>query len=200
MTRIHGLFRCWAVLALLGAPLLYASQANAIKYMGTKEAIKHFLPQGAALSKVDKTLSADQIASLRKKYALEDTADFKNTLTAGPHTIYIGRGSDGKAQIYIFILEQYWRTCYHKFAVGVTADGKIQEVTPMELPCPYQRPVAKKSFLQQFSGKQVTGNKVPAKLKQDIDVVTGATASCEATTIIARRALALFEAFFVSQK
>ena len=69
----------------------------------------------------------------------------------------------------------------------------------MDLPCPYQRPIAKKSFLNQFKGKQIKkGGAVPAHLRKDIDVVTGATASSEATALVARRALALFEVFFAS--
>jgi hypothetical protein len=181
---------------VIGFALSYSGEAAAIKYMSTKEAIKHFLPSGAQVSKVSKTLPAGKLAALKKKYDLNDSTDFKNTLTAGPHTVYIGRGKDGKAQIYIFIMEQYWRTCYHKFVVGVTPDGSIKELKPMDFPCKYERPIAKKSFLKQFTGKKVKGGKVPAKLKQDIDVVTGATASSNVATIVVRRALALHEAFF----
>ena len=180
---------------VLGFSIFYSGQAGAIKYMGLKDAIKHFLPSDAKLSKVQKTIPADKLQALRKKFNLKDNADFKNTLTAGPHTIYIGRGSDGKAKIYVFIMEQYWRTCFHKYAVGVTPDGKIKEVAVMDLPCKFQRPIAKKSFLNQFSGKTAPS----AQLGKGIDVVTGATASCEATAIVARRALALHDAFFAGQ-
>ena len=182
----------FVVALIFGFALSYAGNAGAMKYMGLKDAIKHFLPEGATLSKVTKDLSAAQASSLSAKYGLKDTADFKDTLKAGSHTVYVGRGSDGNAQIYIFVLDQYWRTCFHQFAVGVTPDGKIKEVAAMDLPCKYQRPIAKKSFLSQFSGK----NGSTARLGKGVDAITGATASSEATTIIARRALALHEAFF----
>ncbi len=196
MTRLHTFAQSLAVGMVLGFVLSYPGQAEAIKYMGLKEAIKHFLPSGATLSKVKKTLPADQVKALKKKYALNDTVDFKHTLDTGPHEIYVGRGSDGKAKIYIFIVEQIWRTCYHQFAVGVSPDGKIVELAAMDLPCPYQRPIAKKSFLNQFTGKKGTS----VQLGKGIDAVTGATASSETATIVARRALALYEAFFANAK
>jgi Na+-translocating ferredoxin:NAD+ oxidoreductase RnfG subunit len=191
--------RSLAVIVLACAAMLLPGRADAIKYMGLKDAIKHFLPKGAKVSKVTKTLSASQLAAVKKRFNLKDKTDYKDVITAGPHEIYIGRGAGDKAEVYIFIMEQYWRTCYHKFAVGISPDGKIIEVAPMELPCPYQRPIAKKSFLNQFKGKQIKkGGAVPAHLNKDIDVVTGATASSEATALVARRALALFEVFFAS--
>ena len=196
---IQNAKRSLAVIALACATVFLPGRADAIKYMGLKEAIKHFLPKGAKVSKVSKTLSPDQLAAVKKRFNLNDKTDYKNVITAGPYDIYIGRGADDKAEVYIFIMEQYWRTCYHKFVVGISPDGKIIEVAPMDLPCPYQRPIAKKSFLNQFKGKQIKkGGAVPAHLRKDIDVVTGATASSEATALIARRALALFEVFFAN--
>lgn len=180
---------------IIGFVLSYPGEADAIKYMGIKDAIKHFLPSGAQLSKVNKTIPAAQLKALKKKYDLNDTADFKNTLNAGPHEIYIGRGSDGRAKVYIFIMEQIWRTCYHQFGVGISPDGRIVELVAMDFPCPYERPVAKKSFLNQFVGK--SGPSV--KLGKGVDAVTGATASSETATIVARRALALYEAFFAGK-
>lgn len=197
MTSIGRTHRIFFITAILSALFLISGPADAMKYMGLKEAIKHFLPAGAKVSKVTKTLSAAQLSAAKKRFSLKDKTDFKNVLTAGPHEIYIGRDGAGEALVYIFIMEQTWRTCYHKFVVGVSPDGKIIEVAPMELPCPYQRPIAKKSFLKQFSGKQIKkGGPVPVHLRKDIDVVTGATMSCETTALVARRALALFEVFF----
>ena len=195
MNRLYKWTRMLALASVLIFSLSHAGQVEATTYMGLKDAIKHFLPANATLSKVTKDLSAGQASALKKKYGLKDTNDFKDTLKPGSHTVYVGRSSDGKAKIYVFVLEQYWRTCFHKYAVGVTPDGKIKEVTVMDLPCKYQRPIAKKSFLKQFSGKK--GSSV--QLGKGVDAVSGATASSEATTIVARRALALHEAFFAGK-
>ncbi len=198
MNAIQRATRTLSVLAVLSAALLHSEPAEAVKYMNLKEALKHFMPTGAKLSKVNKTLSAEELKKARDRFGLKDKTDYKDVLKAS-NEIYLMRDKDGKVQVYVFIMEQYWRTCYHKFAVGVSSSGSIIEVKPMELPCPYQRPIAKESFLKQFKGKQIKrGGPVPANLGKDIDAVSGATASSEVTAIVARRALALYEVFFAN--
>jgi hypothetical protein len=168
--------------------------ASAMKYLTMKEAIKNFLPKGSKLSKVTKTVPAGKIPALKKRFKLEPVKgeEFKEKFPAGPYDIYIGRDKAGKAEVYIMVLDQYWRTCYHKYAVALDGSGKIKEMVVMEFNCRYQYPINKKSFLNQFKGK-TAGN-----MGTKIDVVTGSTRSCEATAIVARRALALYDFFFAS--
>ncbi len=168
-----------------------SNQAAAVEYMGLKDAVKYFIPADAKLSKVEKTIPADKLPSIKKQFDLEKSTDFNEKISTGPYTFYVGRDAAGKALAYVVVLDQYWRTCYHKYAVGLTPDGKIKEIVVMEFNCKYEYPINKKSFLKQFSGKAK-----PPKLGKDVDVVSGATASCEATAIVARRALALYSVFF----
>lgn len=194
----------YLLLSLVGVSILclnavFPKPASATQFMGLKEAIKYFLPQGSKLSKVSKTIPKDKYESIEKRFRLRSTEDFKETLPEGPYTVYIGRDSSNKANIYILVLEQYWRTCHHKYAIGIEPNGKIKEVVVVELNCRFANPINRKSFLKQFKEKKAPhGKPVPIKLGQDIDVVTGATMSSEATTIVSRRALALFELFFAS--
>ncbi len=177
--------------------VLVAGPAEANKYMSLKEAIKYFLPPGSKPSKVTKTIPDAQFKKIKERFKLRTQDDFKETISKGPYTFYIGRDASGKATSYIVILEQYWRTCYHKYAIGIEPSGKIKEIVVVDLNCRYAYPINRKSFLKQFKGKQAKpGKKVPAHLGQDIDAVSGATASSEATTIVTRRALALYELFF----
>ena len=176
------------VLALL---VSISKPASCVEYMGLKDAVKTFISPSAKLSKVEKTIPADKLAALKKKYDLETSQDFNEKINSGPYTIYVGRDAAGKVTAYVLILEQYWRTCYHKYAVGLTPDGRIIEMVIMELNCKFQYPINKKSFLKQFDNKSK-----PPTLGKDVDVVSGATMSCEATAIVARRALALYDVFF----
>jgi hypothetical protein len=189
MTMKKLLFQ--AVFAAGVIAIIAPEHAVAVEYMGLKDAVKHFIPADAKLSKVEKSIPADKLPEIKKKFDLEKSADFNEKITPGPYTFYVGRDGAGKATAYVVVLEQYWRTCYHKYAVGLTPDGKIKEIVVMEFNCKYEYPVNKRSFLKQFDGKAT-----PPKLGKDVDVVTGATASCEATAIVARRALALFSLFF----
>jgi hypothetical protein len=197
--RAHSKHTLLGVLLAAALLLTFSGPAAGMKYMGLKEAIKHFLPKDAKLTKVTKTIPAGELAKLKKRFDLQDGGDFKDKLTAGPHEIYVGKDASGNAQVYVMVLDQYWRTCYHKYAVGLDASGKIKEMVVMEFNCRYQYPINKKSFLKQFSGKKAAkGKAVPVHINKDIDIVTGATASCDATAMIARKALALYEAFFAN--
>lgn len=180
--------------------LTVSGPAAAIKYMSLKDALTHFFP--GAKSKTTKitklkggeaTIPAAKLGKLKKKYDLEDDGDFKNKLASGPHAVYVGRDTAGTTKGYVMILDQYWRTCYHKYAVGLDASGAIKEMVVMEFNCKYQYPINKKSFLNQFKGKKA-GKKT--HIGKGIDVVSGATASCDATAMIARKAMALYEVFF----
>jgi hypothetical protein len=191
----HGVFASAAVCCLL----IFSKPCLAVEFMSLKEAIKHFLPEGSSPYKVTKTIPDDKYAALKKKYHLKDTPDFKDTLKKGPYTIFLAKDANKKPAMYIMILEQYWRTCYHKFAVGVTPDGAVKEIVVVELNCKYAYPINKKSFLKQFKGKKAPGGKaVKIEVGKDIDAVSGATRSSELTAIIIRRALALHEIFFSS--
>ncbi|MBN1655687.1 MAG: FMN-binding protein [Deltaproteobacteria bacterium] len=175
------------------------SRAHAVQYMGLKEAIKYFLPQGSKVSKVDKTIPKDKLKVIEERFRLRSTDDFKETLPAGPYTFYIGRDASGKASIYIVILEQYWRTCYHKYAIGIEPSGKIKEVIVVELNCRFAYPINRKSFLKQFAKKSAApGKRVPVEVGHDVDAISGASVSSEVTAIVTRRALALYELFFAS--
>ena len=197
MIRPHEIKRYIIASIIIGFVLVFPGQAKAIKYMTLKEAIKYFLPQGATLSQVEKSIPANKLESVKKRFDLKKTADFKEKISSKPYTIYIGRGADGKALVYIFIVDQFWRTCYHKYAIGLTPDGAVKELIVVEFNCKYQYPTNKKSFLKQFKGKRtVKGKKVPVHIHKDIDVVSGATWTCDAAAIVTRRAMALHELFF----
>lgn len=191
------LFTIVSLVALMALP--HEAQAN--KYMGLEEAIKYYLPQGHKVFKVTKTIPAGQMESTKKRFRLQSSADFKEVLSPGPYTFYVGRDASGTASVYILILEQYWRTCYHKYAIGIEPDGKIKDVVIVELNCRFAYPINRKPFLKQFKGKQAQpGKKVPVEIGEDVDGVSGATLSSVTTAIVTRRALALYELFFAGSK
>ncbi|MDJ0761496.1 MAG: FMN-binding protein [Myxococcota bacterium] len=187
--------------AIVGLFLMVAPKAAmANKYMSLKEAIKYFLPEGSKLSKVSKTIPDDKFEATKKRFRLKKSTDFKEKISKGPYTIYVGRDAGGSAKMYILMLDQYWRTCYHKYAIGIEPNGTVKEVVVVDLNCKFAYPINRKSFLKQFKGKNASNrSKAPVEVGKDIDAVSGATASSDATAIVTRRALALFELFFASK-
>lgn len=189
----------WVITAgvALFLTVAFVDQAAAIKYMSLKEAIKYFMPAGSKPSQVSKTIPDDKFEEIKNKFNLKSTTDFKEKISKGPYTFYVSRDDAGNATMYILILEQYWRTCYHKYAVGIEPNGNVKEIVIVELNCPYAYPINKKSFLGQFKGKNASAGKQGAiEVGHGVDAISGATASSDATAIVTRRALALFELFF----
>lgn len=189
----------WAITAGVALFLTFGfvDQAMAIKYMSLKEAIKYFMPEGSKPSQVKKTIPDDTFEQIKKAFNLKETTDFKERISKGPYTFYISRDASDNPDMYILILDQYWRTCYHKYAVGIEPSGKIKEIVVVELNCPYAYPINKKSFLKQFKDKNAAdGRKGAIEVGHGVDAISGATGSADATAVVARRALALFELFF----
>lgn len=164
--------------------------------MSLKQALIYFLPPGNKLSKTVKSIPPDRFEETKKRFDLETRPDFKETLSKGPYTIYVGRDANNEVTTRILILEQYWRTCYHKYAIALLPDGKVNEIVVTELNCPVAYPINRKSFLGQFRDKKVGDATKRVRLGNDIDAITGATMSSDATTIVTRRALALHDLFF----
>ena len=163
---------------------LWSRDAEAAKYMSLGQAVKTFIPKEAKVFKVTKQLSAQQKLRLSTDYGWSPD---KNE-----YLFYIGRKGE-EAVAYVFVVPEVFNTCFHKYAVGMKANGEVIETVIVELSCPRAFPVNKRSFLSQFDGKKhsdalATGH--------DIDVVTGATLSSAATASATRKAVSLHNLFF----
>ena len=163
---------------------LAAVDAGAVKYMSLGDAVKTFIPADAKIVKVTKGVGA-----VHKKQLEED---YGWTPTESEYVFYAGRKGD-ETVAYVFVVPEIFNTCFHKYAVGMKPDGTILETVIVELSCPRAFPVNRKSFLGQFGGKEHTD---PLTTRSDIDAVTGATLSSEATATAARKAVSLHNVFF----
>lgn len=171
-------------LVALGLSLLLSNSAQAVKYMSLEQAVKKFLPKGSAVVKVTKTPTADERKRLADEYGWK--ADAKK------YVIYAGKkGADYTG--FVVIVPEIFGTCFHKYAVGMTPEGRVIETTIVELSCPRAMPINKKTFLKQFKGKT---HQDPLTIAADVDGVTGATYSSEATATATRKALSLHNLYF----
>lgn len=165
--------------------LLCGGPARAVKYMSLKKAVKTFIPKGAKILKATKTITAEQRKRLIRDYGWTPKKD--------KYTFYVGRDADGKALAYVIIVPEIFNTCFHKFAVGMKADGEVIDTVIVELSCPRAMPINKKGFLKQFRKKRHTD---PLTIRSDIDAVTGATLSSESACQATRKAVSLHNLFF----
>lgn len=164
-----------------------AVPAGAVKYMSIGDAVKKFVPAEAKVLKVTKVPSADERKRLADDYGWEANEP--------EYVTYVGKdkGDETKVLGYVFVIPEIFNTCFHKYAIGVSPEGKILESVIVELTCPRSFPINKKAFLSQFKDKT---HKDPLTTKSDIDGVTGATLSSEAASTAARKAVSLHNVFF----
>ncbi|MFH1809283.1 MAG: hypothetical protein ABIJ09_11100 [Pseudomonadota bacterium] len=172
-----------AVTALVGVHL--SSTAAAVKYMSLEQAVKTFTPKGSKIVKVTKTPSAAQRQRLLEDYGWKAEEP--------SYVFYVGRSSGGEDLAYVFVVPEVFGTCFHKYAIGMDAAGVVQETVIVELSCPRSFPINKKGFLKQFRKKT---HQDPLTVKADVDSVTGATYSAEATATATRKAVSLHNLFF----
>jgi Na+-translocating ferredoxin:NAD+ oxidoreductase RnfG subunit len=90
----------------------------------------------------------------------------------------------------IFILDVIGESLPITFAIGVTADGALQDVQVMVYREPQGEAIQEKRFRKQFVGKRA---KDPITLDKDIDAISGATISSRSATFAARKGLQLAE-------
>jgi len=91
---------------------------------------------------------------------------------------------------YVFILNVIGESQPITFAIGVTADGALQDVQVMVYREPQGEAIQEKRFRKQFVGKR---SKDPITLDKDIDAISGATISSRSATFAARKGLLLAE-------
>jgi hypothetical protein len=181
MQRTIPLVTCLVLLTLWLTP----RPAAAVKYMTIGEAVQSFIPKGTKVFKATKGVSAEQRATLAHDYGWEPTEK--------EYEFFVGRDGEGKPTAYVILVPEVFNTCFHKYAVGMKADGEVLDTVIVELSCPRAFPINRKSFLAQFKGKRHTD---PLTTKLDVDGVTGATLSSEATAQATRQAVSLHNLFF----
>ncbi|MBI5511960.1 MAG: FMN-binding protein [Deltaproteobacteria bacterium] len=178
--------RCsFARAAAVGLVLGVASPAFAVKYMTIGEAVGTFIPKGTKVFKVTKSVEPELRARIVRDYGWEPAEP--------QYEFYVGRDGGGQPLAYVFVVPEVFNTCFHKYAVGMKQDGEVIETVIVELSCPRAFPVNRKSFLTQFKAKRHTD---ALTTKLDVDAVTGATLSSEATAEATRKAVSLHNLFF----
>jgi Na+-translocating ferredoxin:NAD+ oxidoreductase RnfG subunit len=91
---------------------------------------------------------------------------------------------------FIFILDVVGESQPITFAIGVTAEGALEDVQVMVYREPQGEAIQEKRFRRQFVGKRVND---PITLDKDIDAISGATISSRSATFAARKGLLLAE-------
>lgn len=113
--------------------------------------------------------------------ALKTTKAFKaNTRVGGEDTtVFYSKGANGKANRYAVVQKGIYKpSCTHTWVVGLTGDGRVDDIRVVEMSCTHAHPTRKPSFLAQFKGK---GPATVRELASNLQVVAKATGTSELT-------------------
>jgi len=92
---------------------------------------------------------------------------------------------------FVVIVEEIGKHRPITFAVGVGADGRLQDIAVLAYREAYGGDVRERRFLKQYTGKALVDPLLPYR---DIRNISGATLSVEATGRAARKAIAVLQA------
>jgi hypothetical protein len=101
----------------------------------------------------------------------------------------LDRGARGAA--FVVIVEEIGKHRPITFAVGVGADGRLQDIAVLAYREAYGGDVRERRFLKQYAGKALVDPLLPYR---DIRNISGATLSVQATGRAARKAVAVLQA------
>lgn len=110
--------------------------------------------------------------------------------------VYIGKKKD-VIQGYAIITEEIGKFHPFTFIVGVTSNGKINNVAVLVYRESRGGEIARKRFLYQFIGKSL---KNPIRINKDIINVTGATMSVQYMCAGVKKVLAVINEYYLSEK
>ena len=150
-------------------------------YLHEAQAARAIFPNATASARKALVLNDAELAALEK--AIGRRVDLRSYP-------YLEAGGDEGTVGFVFLLDVIGQSQPITFAVGVSADGVLQDVQVMVYREPRGEEIQDRRFRRQFAGKRA---KDPIALGKDIDAISGATISSRSATFAARKGLAIFE-------
>lgn len=150
-------------------------------YLHESEAARSIFPNATASARKELLLTDAELGALEK--AIGKRVDVRSY----PYLeVRSGDGTTG----FVFILDVIGQSQPITFAVGVSAEGILQDVQVMVYREPRGEEIQDRRFRRQFAGKRTRD---PIALGRDIDAISGATISSRSATFAARKGLAICE-------
>lgn len=165
--------------------LFFAAPCLAMTLLTQKEALRAVFGEDAQITSEQKALSGDSLEAIKAKLG-------KCFHPQKEYTFYFGE-AQGKRFSVALILEAPGKWGPIQFIVALDLDARVRDVIVMRYTETRGRPIARRSFLNQFIGK--TG-KDAFVLRKDIVAISGATISSEATACTVKEAIALYEELY----
>ena len=169
--------------ALLVAALLPAAAWADQIFLSEADAPRALFGDGVAAEHKTLQISDAELAELSRQLGRKVEA------RAYPYLEVSGPGGASRPLLgYIFLIDVMGQNLPITFAVGVKADGAVQDVQVMVYREPHGAEIRERRFRAQFSGKHLGQ---PLVVGKDIDAISGATISSHSAAYAVRKGLGL---------
>ena len=171
------------------------------RHLTTEQALNSALPRSEKIVEEKKVLTEEQEKIVMERLNVTNLVEWQITENGmekrkdKEYVFYFGTKNGEKKTVAVLMLE-YTLWGPMEFVIGMDIGGKVQSIRLIRYD-PYLREMASQPFLKQFKGK--TGKDI-SKLEKSIDIVTGATASCEITIYAVKKAIVLYEELFLKER
>ena len=195
----HMLFLGVAFLAM--GLFVHSRNAEAIRLLTNKEALKQMFPDVDQVVKETVTLTSAELTKVKARLGghlvhFQAGSESEKVSETSTFTFYIGIKGNSRIRM-AFIDEQPGKWGPVEFIIALnTNPGKIHNLAVMSYQEKRGRPIARNNFLQQFAGK---GSSDQITLNKDIRAISGATISSDATCFAVKKAIAIFEEVYQSR-
>jgi len=187
MTGVH-LAACLILIIFSMGPLPAALGQEGI-FLKEEEAPKAVFPDATSFSRKVIPSSAELKDKIKQRMGKTPTSLWEDS-----YVTFVAH--KGEAMLgYAVIVEEIGKHRPITFVVGVGTDHKIKDVALMAYREAYGGEVRDRRFLQQYKGKELKDPLVPYR---DIQNISGATLSVEATGRAGKKALALVEIIYLN--
>ena len=176
------------LLALLGWSLLPPLPSFGIVYFTREEAARRLLPEADALQEEEIALTPEQKEAVQQRLG----GKIKET----HYTVWIGT-RQGTPVGYGVVLDVTGKEQPITFMVAVSPVGAILGIDVLVYRESQGSEIRAGYFMRQFTGKTLAAS---LKLNRDIDSISGATLSSRSTTHAAKKALALVDVVYRTQR
>jgi len=180
---------------------LLAVNANAERLLTEEQALKEMLPGAERVEKVTRTLNDDEVARISKRLGgslvlTQQGSESKSVEDVHGYNFYFGYKGNDKIGVTVFE-KQPGKWGPVSFVVALDANNaKVLNMAVTAYTEKRGRPIALKSFTNQFVGK--TG-KDPIEVNKDIRAISGATISSRGAAFAVQKVVIMYEEVFLNR-
>jgi hypothetical protein len=179
---------------------IFLAKGHAFLILTKEEALKKLLGDDVEIKTENQELIEPMLSKVKSRLGgelvhFQQGSKSRKVSSITSINFYFGEKKGQRTGVVIIDLEPgKWGPV--EFAIALTPGGEVTRVEVLSYEEKRGRPIARHSFLSQFEGKS---SKNPIRVNTDITGISGATISSDCATFAVRKAIALYEEFYLNK-